>query len=67
MLAHHGPKVGLKAARKHLAWYVEAMEAAEGVAAASAPKRTMLTSLVPAEVIGAVTAIFNGDVERRAA
>lgn len=67
MLAHHGPKVGLKAARKHLSWYAEAMEVADAVAVPAPLRRTMLTSLQPAEVIGAVRAIYSGDVERRAA
>lgn len=67
MLAHHGTKVGLKAARKHLAWYVEAAESASGLTVPEALRRTLLTSLVPADVIGTIRAIFAGAMERRAA
>ena len=67
MLAHHGPKVGLKAARKHLAWYMEAMEAREAVTVPAEHRRTMLTSLVSGDVVGAIRAVHAGAVERRAA
>ncbi len=67
MLAHHGTKVGLKAARKHLAWYVDAAEAASGLVVPDLLRRALLTSLIPADVIGSIRAIFAGDMERRAA
>lgn len=67
MLAHHGRSVGLKAARKHLAWYVEAAEAAEGVAVAPSLRRLALTSTDPAEVIATLDRIFADSFERRAA
>lgn len=67
MLGHHGAKVGLKAARKHLAWYMEAMEEREAVTVPAELRRTMLTSLVPGDVVAAVRAVYAGAVERRAA
>ena len=73
MLSHHGRAVGLKAARKHLDWYLEAAVTAPGRAvskgrASSHPLRArLLGSTDPKEVLGAIRTIFTSDLERRAA
>jgi nifR3 family TIM-barrel protein len=73
MLSHHGRAVGIKAARKHLDWYLEAAVSApdrvvtKGSPAAHPLLARLLTSAEPAEVIRLVRAIFTSDLERRAA
>ena len=67
MLAHHGARVGLKAARKHLAWYVEAAETDEGLVVAPALRRDLLTATEPSRVIALLATLFSEDMERRAA
>lgn len=73
MLAHHGIRVGLKAARKHLDWYLEAASSPPDRvvtrgSTASHPLRTrLLTATAPAEAIRLVRAVFSEDLERRAA
>ena len=73
MLSHHGRAVGIKAARKHLDWYLEAAVSApdrvvtKGSPAAHPLRARLLTSTDPAEVIRLVRSIFTSDLERRAA
>ncbi len=73
MLVHHGRAVGLKAARKHLDWYLEAAVTEPGRAVtkgrpSSHPLRArLLGSTDPAEVLRTIRTIFTSDLERRAA
>ena len=62
MLTEYGTHVGLRAARKHLGWYLEAA----GLGKDKALRRTLLESEEPAGVIDAIRAIF-GDGWRQAA
>ena len=73
MLAHHGTAVGVKAARKHLDWYLEAATSASdrvvtrGSSAVHPLRARLLTGTVPAEVVRTIRAVFSSDLERRAA
>lgn len=73
MLSHHGRAVGIKAARKHLDWYLEAAVTEPGRAVtkgrpSSHPLRArLLGSTDPAEVLRTIRTIFTSDLERRAA
>ena len=73
MLSHHGRAVGLKAARKHLDWYLEAAVTEPGRAVgkgrpSSHPLRgRLLGSTDPAEVLRTIRTIFTSELERRAA
>lgn len=67
MLAHHGRRVGLMAARKHLAWYLDAAIAAEGLVVAETARKTLLTTDDPRVVADLVERIFSDETERRAA
>lgn len=67
MLSHHGRAVGLKAARKHLAWYLDAAIADTGLVVDDSARKALLTTTDPRVVIELVERIFAGDMERRAA
>jgi nifR3 family TIM-barrel protein len=58
ILAHHGVAVGVKAARKHLGWYLEGR--------APAIRHALMTATDPDEVLRLIAAAF-GDGERREA
>ncbi|MBN9023727.1 MAG: tRNA dihydrouridine synthase DusB [Rhizobiales bacterium] len=61
LLAHYGDAIGLRAARKHLAWYLDAAGVATPLRAA------MLTEERPAEVVRLVRRAFAEEPLRRAA
>lgn len=63
MLSHYGEALGLRTARKHLAWYLDA--AAEAMAPAL--RNRMLTSAEPDEVRRIAYDWFGGQALRRAA
>lgn len=73
MLAHHGTAVGVKAARKHLDWYLEAAVSSpcrvvtKGSPTTHHLRARMLGSTDPAEVVRTIRTIFTSDLERRAA
>lgn len=67
MLDHHGLRVGLKAARKHLAWYLDAAEARGAAALEPGVRTALLTSLDPAEIADLIDTAFARTVGRRAA
>lgn len=67
MVAHHGVRVGLMAARKHLAWYLDAHVAGAGVSVTDTARRALLTAKEPSAVIDHVHAIFGDSTQRRAA
>lgn len=56
VLAEYGVEVGVRAARKHLDWYLEA----SGLPVAAAVRSEMLNALVPAQVIALLGEIFSG-------
>jgi tRNA-dihydrouridine synthase B len=56
VLSEYGVHVGVRAARKHLDWYLEA----SGLPVAKETRRRLVESQQPAEVIGLVEAIFGG-------
>ncbi|HZY48849.1 MAG TPA: tRNA dihydrouridine synthase DusB [Devosia sp.] len=58
VLDEYGVEVGVRAARKHLDWYLEA----SGIAVAKETRTRLLNSQQPDEVIGLVEAIFGGDL-----
>lgn len=57
MLIEYGTAVGLRAARKHLDWYVEAA----GIALAKPVRSAFLNNEAPAEVLGMIRNIFSGE------
>ena len=65
MLLLHGREIGLRAARKHLGWYLDA--AAGEVSVADATRKALLTSEDPRRVADLIRDIFSGEPERRAA
>ena len=67
MLSHHGIRVGLKAARKHLAWYLDAAIADTGWTVAEATRKALLTTTDPRVVVDLVGRLFGDDRERQAA
>jgi tRNA-dihydrouridine synthase B len=56
VLDEYGTEVGVRAARKHLDWYLEA----SGVTVAKETRARLLNSQQPAEVVDLVEAIFGG-------
>jgi tRNA-dihydrouridine synthase B len=62
VLSEYGIEVGVRAARKHLSWYLEAV----GLVVSKAVRTIMLESQNPAEVIGMIEAIFSGDMQEAA-
>ena len=65
MLLHHGRDVGLRAARKHLGWYLDA--ASGDVAVDDARRRALLTCEDPRRITDLIRDIFSGEPKRRAA
>jgi len=62
MLGFHGTALGLRVARKHLGWYLDAA-VADGAAcaeAARALRRPLLTADSPAAVLGLIARAFDG-------
>jgi tRNA-dihydrouridine synthase B len=57
VLSEYGVEVGVRAARKHLDWYLEA----SGLPVASDVRRRLVESRSPGEAIGLIEAIFGGD------
>ena len=62
MLAQYGPLVGLRAARKHLGWYIDAAPDAD-----RSLRAAIMTESRPAEVVRLLSACFAGTLARRAA
>jgi tRNA-dihydrouridine synthase B len=62
VLAEYGVEVGIRAARKHLDWYLEAANLGIG----KATRKQMLESQTPAEVIALIDSIFSGDMREAA-
>jgi nifR3 family TIM-barrel protein len=67
MITHHGRFVGTKAARKHLAWYLEAAEARGGDPVAADDRRALLTADDPARVLRLIHGLFGTRATRSAA
>jgi tRNA-dihydrouridine synthase B len=61
MLVHYGERVGLKAARKHLGWYLE------GTAAPTTLRHAIFTAATPAETLRLLAAAIVDAPEARAA
>ena len=57
VLSEYGLDVGVRAARKHLDWYLEAT----ALPVSRATRKLMLESHNPAEVIGLIESVFSGD------
>ena len=57
MLVEYGTGVGLRAARKHLGWYLEAA----GIALDKPTRSALLNNETPAEVLGMIRTVFSGD------
>ncbi|WP_244491793.1 tRNA-dihydrouridine synthase [Aureimonas sp. AU12] len=57
MLRHYGHDVGMRHARKHLGWYVDAFSAASGVDL-TLDKAAMLRAVDPAAVVAQIRALF---------
>ena len=55
MLADYGIEVGVRAARKHLDWYLEA----SGIAVGKEERRALIECLDPREVVQRVRTIFS--------
>jgi tRNA-dihydrouridine synthase len=61
MLAHYGARIGLKAARKHLGWYLDGAGAAAGL------RHAVFTATTPADTLRLAAAALTDAPERRAA
>ncbi|WP_224702420.1 tRNA dihydrouridine synthase DusB [Devosia aquimaris] len=57
MLSEYGVAVGLRAARKHLGWYVDAA----GIALDKPMRTVLLNSETPQEVMALIGTVFSGD------
>ncbi|MDO8360305.1 MAG: tRNA-dihydrouridine synthase, partial [Devosia sp.] len=62
VLSEYGVEVGVRAARKHLDWYLEA----SALPVARETRRQLVESQNPAEVIGLIDAIFGGEMREAA-
>lgn len=62
MLSDYGTQVGIRAARKHLDWYLEAADLPVDKAA----RRLMIESQDPAQVIGMIEQLFSSSVREAA-
>lgn len=60
ILEHYGKTLGVRCARKHLAWYVEDHERCNGISLRGA-KSDMCRMADPSDVRNALTTIFNDD------
>jgi nifR3 family TIM-barrel protein len=61
MLAHYGERVGIKAARKHLGWYLD------GAGAARAARQAIFTAASPRDALGLLASALAEIPEARAA
>jgi tRNA-dihydrouridine synthase B len=57
MLSDYGTQVGVRVARKHLDWYLEAL----GIALDKETRKLLLGSETPSEVAGMIPAVYGGD------
>jgi tRNA-dihydrouridine synthase B len=57
VLSDYGTQVGVRVARKHLDWYLEAL----GIALDKETRKLLLGSETPSEVAGMIPAIYGGD------
>jgi tRNA-dihydrouridine synthase B len=57
MLTDYGTQIGVRVARKHLDWYLEAL----GVELDKSTRKTLLGSEAPVEVIGMIPGVYGGD------
>jgi tRNA-dihydrouridine synthase B len=57
MLSDYGTQVGVRVARKHLDWYLEAL----GIVLEKGTRKLLLGSETPSEVAGMIPAIYGGD------
>jgi len=62
MLSEYGEHVGVRAARKHLDWYLEAL----GIELDKDTRRTLLNAEAPADVLAMIPEIYSGDWRRAA-
>jgi tRNA-dihydrouridine synthase B len=62
VLSEYGVEVGVRAARKHLDWYLEA----SGLGVPRETRRRLVESQNPADVIGQIEAIFGGQMQEAA-
>lgn len=62
VLSEYGMQVGVRAARKHLDWYLEAAN----LPISKLTRKRMLESQTPSEVIGLIESIFSGDLQEAA-
>jgi tRNA-dihydrouridine synthase B len=62
VLSEYGVEVGVRAARKHLDWYLEA----SGIAVSKQTRRDLVESQEPRCVIGMISSIFSGDWQEAA-
>jgi tRNA-dihydrouridine synthase len=69
MLAHHGTRIGIRHARKHLGWALDTAAETVGVSPESlkAARGAVLTAEEPAEVKRRLTAAYEGFAWRAAA
>ncbi|HEV2563739.1 MAG TPA: tRNA-dihydrouridine synthase, partial [Microvirga sp.] len=62
ILSEYGTHVGVRAARKHIDWYLEAAQ----LLVSRATRKLMLESQDPAEVIALVESVFSGELQEAA-
>jgi tRNA-dihydrouridine synthase B len=62
VLSEYGEQVGVRAARKHLDWYLEA----SGIGVPKELRRRMVESQTPAETIELIETIFSGEMREAA-
>ena len=62
VLSEYGVDVGVRAARKHLDWYLEA----SGIGVPKQTRRDLMEAPAPAEAIGLIEAIFGGEMQEAA-
>jgi nifR3 family TIM-barrel protein len=62
VLSEYGTEVGVRAARKHLDWYLEAA----ALPVSKVVRKIMLESHNPSDVIGMIESIFSGDLAEAA-
>ena len=62
ILSEYGVEVGVRAARKHLDWYLQA----SGIAVERETRHRLVESQLPAEVVGMIETIFGGEMRAAA-
>jgi tRNA-dihydrouridine synthase B len=62
VLSEYGEHVGVRAARKHLDWYLDSAR----IPVNKAVRRTLMEAHIPAQVIGLVHEIFSGNLQAAA-